>query len=447
MKQEDKISQLFQDSQHKLDEMPSMQIWDRLEERLDSRDAQQTPFTLKRMAVAAAVLIALSMVALWTYINPLNHAGMETTAIFKQEQLPSEIIASDVPSPAYPILMSHRERSKYLTELDNVRINTKPTLADKSKKYKPRNISPTAKTKPSVVPPSTIPQKTQAIASNDLRNQKEAVKPESNLSAVSEVVAPVVADPAESMVVEESTVDKVVVEQTEKKQAPSINNHDNSVGKIEQLEAEAERDENIEIEVTQENAAIIVMADEDISGTSNANKDRKNKRVTTPRTPSTRSRKSGRMTTTATTSTSIREEAMPTTEGIDKFDWLLGKWTDEDDNSFEEWYRTDADTIEGKGYFVIDVDTTFTQSMQIVELNKEVYFMVNGQLVKGQFQLESYDDGRAIFKNNGTTNQITLTQDAGNQLSITIEDKARGKNTKERRKKRRTIRRLKKVPH
>jgi len=132
-------------------------------------------------------------------------------------------------------------------------------------------------------------------------------------------------------------------------------------------------------------------------------------------------------------------------QGIDKFDWLLGKWADEADSSFEEWYRTDADTIEGKGYFVVDVDTTFTHSMRLVELNKQVYFMVNGQLVEGNFQLESYDNRRAIFKN-GTNNnaQITLKQDATNTFSMTVEDQSTQKEAKESKRKRRTLKRVKK---
>jgi len=140
-------------------------------------------------------------------------------------------------------------------------------------------------------------------------------------------------------------------------------------------------------------------------------------------------------------STTPAAAAKPEPE-LDRFDWLLGKWTDEDDNSFEEWQRIAPNILEGKGYFVVDVDTTFTQSMKIVQSNAQVFFMVDGQAVEGKFELEKYDDRTATFKNkNEASEQITLKKDANNAYSVTIE-KSKRQVARERKKKKRTFKRV-----
>ncbi len=446
MKENDKISQLFQDNQHKLDEMPSTLAWDRLEERLDARESHQKSFTLRRMAVAAAVVIALSMVALWSYINPLNHANImsDTTAMFEQKQLASEIIASDAPAPARPILMSHRERSKYLTELDNVRINTKPVLADKTNKS--TNIAPKVRPKPISPPAPPIAKVTTPIASADMEKAKEATVP-----------------PSPTLPTRVETLPAIDLNQPIKTSSDKVVAYNNSVEKqsgiiirgattketviLESADVEYQESERNQVDdVTMDNVRI----------TTKSKKKRDNKRKaraadragvaknTTKQEAAPAKDIAIKSESTTTQSTAIQADSyeIPSEEGIDKFDWLLGKWADEDDNSFEEWYRTDSDTIEGKGYFVVDVDTTFTQSMRIVERNSKVYFMVNGQLVEGRFLLESYNNRSAIFKDDVTKDsKIILKKDADNTFSIIIDNET---TRKERKRKRRTLRRIRK---
>lgn len=462
MKEEDNISQLFKCNEHKLDEMPSTLAWDRLEQRLDERDSHQKSFTFKRMAVAAAVFISLSMLALWTYINPLNNAMSENTAMFDKKRLPSEIVASDAPSPARPILMSHRERSKYLTELDNVRVNTKPVLANK---LKPTNNAPkinAKKVRP--VPSPPVASTVQPIASADLNEAREnlpttsttfnEVRKTENNPSITSSTTPVISDDLRDTKQALAT-----------KASPPNKNKLNeeqagiTTGTVEAKVVIAEEFVLADVEKQEEDAVVRVQSDKatpaaivmdevqtTITTTSaKPSKNRRNKR---------KSRASGKSVAKdmATQSESVSSptplsdmEIESAEQGIDKFDWLLGKWADEADNSFEEWYRTDADTIEGKGYFVVDVDTTFTHSMKLVELNQQVYFMVNGQLVEGNFQLESYDDSRAIFKNDANNNaQITLKQDATNTFSITVENQSTEKEAKETKKKRRILKRVRK---
>ena len=60
MKQEDKIFSFFRKNQHKFNERPSPQAWQRLERRLDSRKTTATPiFRLFMMMAATITLIFL----------------------------------------------------------------------------------------------------------------------------------------------------------------------------------------------------------------------------------------------------------------------------------------------------------------------------------------------------------------------------------------------------
>jgi len=61
MKQKDKIHDLFQRNQHKLEERPSLQAWNKLERRLDQKSRQKTKpkFSIYRVMMMAAAAVAL----------------------------------------------------------------------------------------------------------------------------------------------------------------------------------------------------------------------------------------------------------------------------------------------------------------------------------------------------------------------------------------------------
>ena len=142
MIEDKKIENLFRDNQHKLDEMPSSMVWDKLEVRLEKRDLNRKQSGWRRLAVAATILIAVSMIGLWTYINPLGNMMNQTAELFPKKELASEIIASDAPTPARPILMSHREKVQYLDDVSNTRMNTRPALAENKLRKQTTNVSP-----------------------------------------------------------------------------------------------------------------------------------------------------------------------------------------------------------------------------------------------------------------------------------------------------------------
>jgi len=438
MIEDKKIENLFRDNQHKLDEMPSPMAWDRLEGRLNERDTRHKGFTWQRLAVAAAVFIAVSMLGMWTLVDPLGSEMNKTTALLAERQLASEIIASDAPAPARPILMSHREKSQYLTEVSKTRINARPALAERLP-IKTMNAPP-----PKVIPqtkqfvPTSQAESTPSITSTNMMVQED-IQPVTKEDII-EIQAKKEMEIAE---LKASSDDSFVKDkQIEMAENQSVVTVPSNISTTSADYADAVYDIVAE-EKTEEIFDEGISLDEIM-----VRKESKAKRSDKKRRKAKTQNKKEIVETRAVTPPSpaaiiIAEAEMEAEPGLNHFDWLLGKWVDEDDNSFEEWQRTNANTLEGKGYFVVNVDTTFTQSMKIVQANQTVYFMVNRQLVEERFELEEYDDRSATFKNeNETKEQIILKKDKNNSYSITIE-KNKKETVRERKKKKRIFRRVK----
>ena len=87
MKAKPDIPGLFQKSVHKLEEMPSPQIWNRLEQRLDRRKQQRVLYF--RLGTAAAVLVlAISGFLAGMYVNQPQIESLATTEPFQLFPLP-----------------------------------------------------------------------------------------------------------------------------------------------------------------------------------------------------------------------------------------------------------------------------------------------------------------------------------------------------------------------
>ena len=70
MDKQDKLFEVFRKNQHKLDEMPSPQSWDRLRHRLDNRKKQAPIRSISRLLSMAAAIVGL--VALITVVVNLS---------------------------------------------------------------------------------------------------------------------------------------------------------------------------------------------------------------------------------------------------------------------------------------------------------------------------------------------------------------------------------------
>lgn len=70
MDKQDKLFEVFRKNQHKLDEMPSPQTWDRLRHRLDNRKKQAPIRSISRLLSMVAAVVGL--VALITVVVNLS---------------------------------------------------------------------------------------------------------------------------------------------------------------------------------------------------------------------------------------------------------------------------------------------------------------------------------------------------------------------------------------
>lgn len=92
MKPQDKIVDLFQKNQHKLNERPSLQAWNRLERRLDQKERllqrQKSTFSIYRLLMMAAAAIAL--VFFITTIADIAQEANDRNVMVIHENAPAE---------------------------------------------------------------------------------------------------------------------------------------------------------------------------------------------------------------------------------------------------------------------------------------------------------------------------------------------------------------------
>lgn len=91
MKPQDTTSDLFRNNQHKLNERPSLQAWNKLERRLDQKERtkrQKPPFSIYSIVMMAAAAVAL--VFFVTTIANIAQEANSRNAIVIHENAPTE---------------------------------------------------------------------------------------------------------------------------------------------------------------------------------------------------------------------------------------------------------------------------------------------------------------------------------------------------------------------
>jgi len=98
MKPQDKISELFQNNQHKLNERPSLHAWNKLERRLNQQERlikkQKPIFSSYRILTMAAAAIAL-IFFVTTIANIAQEANGRKSAMVIHENAPTESIMTN----------------------------------------------------------------------------------------------------------------------------------------------------------------------------------------------------------------------------------------------------------------------------------------------------------------------------------------------------------------
>lgn len=71
----------------------------------------------------------------------------------------------------------------------------------------------------------------------------------------------------------------------------------------------------------------------------------------------------------------------PDVASIDQLDWLLGRWArtgnNEQRQSFEVWERKGPDKLVGLGYTLKNGDTTFSEKLEIVERDGQLFYIAD----------------------------------------------------------------------
>jgi hypothetical protein len=137
MKAKPDIPELFQKSSHKLEEMPSPQTWNRLEQRLDRRKQQRGLFYRLGAAAAILVLVACSFLA-GMYVNRAQPQPLASAEPFQLSPLP----VNQSPEEALTQVRLSRRIYRNVSPSDFLDAEGEENLASLSDALKP-SISPT----------------------------------------------------------------------------------------------------------------------------------------------------------------------------------------------------------------------------------------------------------------------------------------------------------------
>ncbi len=114
MKNNEEIFDQFRKNEHKLDAAPTPMAWDRLEQKLDSKNTTKRKVLWNYYAAAAGFLL-LALMGIFYLFQDNNQLHTTTTIAQadKSDAPNSSIVQQEEAKPARPILMSHREKQYY----------------------------------------------------------------------------------------------------------------------------------------------------------------------------------------------------------------------------------------------------------------------------------------------------------------------------------------------
>ncbi len=94
MKNKDKVFDVFKDNQHKLNERPSLQAWNKLERRLDQKSKQKIRPKFSIYAIVMMAAAAVALVFFVTTISDVAQTAKYRKAVVIQENTPTESVST-----------------------------------------------------------------------------------------------------------------------------------------------------------------------------------------------------------------------------------------------------------------------------------------------------------------------------------------------------------------
>lgn len=94
MKNNEKVFDVFRDNQHKLNERPSLQAWNKLERRLDKKSRQKSRPKFSIYAIAMMAAAAVALVFFVTTISDVAQTAKYRKAVVIQENTQIESVST-----------------------------------------------------------------------------------------------------------------------------------------------------------------------------------------------------------------------------------------------------------------------------------------------------------------------------------------------------------------
>ncbi|MEM1121612.1 MAG: hypothetical protein AAGJ18_14270 [Bacteroidota bacterium] len=106
---ENKTFEVFRNNQHKLNERPSLQAWNKLERRLDQKSKRQTRprFTIYSLVMMAAAAVAL--IFFFTTISNVAQTAKYRKAVVINESAPTEKVSTQLLKAEQAFREQHNE--------------------------------------------------------------------------------------------------------------------------------------------------------------------------------------------------------------------------------------------------------------------------------------------------------------------------------------------------
>ena len=404
MKRQKNISDLFRDNQHKLDERPSADAWDRLERKLDRHQTsarRQVRPMYRNLIMAASILFLVGMVSFLSLFLKQDKAS-----ISKAMNAPSY---TPVPTDFEDITYTDANDGLYKMVNYSKNLNTNPRkVIQEGTPYKKLVAQRTNS--------SGFSSNTEYAQINKLNKEKENTSFDYNNQAPTndgviamnnEIIenSNVIVSGNDAIEEESTPIPTPTTSATYKSQAPPITND----------------------AVDEENAAGIVHIE---AKRTTAAKDAANHakaRMKTFGKAEKRSESQEDMVLNVAKN-QIGVSADKSQLGLNQFQWILGNWKNQSPlgQSLEAWKQLDEFTIQGKGFLVVNGDTTFTESMNIQKIDQDLYYVlaVDAQGQQQRYKLKTYTEKEVIFENNNIAfpNQVILQRTDSKNFTTVLQN-------------------------
>ncbi len=119
---------------------------------------------------------------------------------------------------------------------------------------------------------------------------------------------------------------------------------------------------------------------------------------------------------------------------LSDFNWLLGDWTENTGNgtSIESWKKVDANTIKGQGELVANGVTLFSENMEIRNTSKGIIMLIplDNKNKKTKYKLVSQNDRMIMFENKKVDfpNQLILYKNSKDDFTTIMQNSTEADN-------------------